>query len=66
MNDMNLTCLCGKPCTEQEIREMELELDKVKKKNCDCKTPVPSGNKEVGEYEGNYERCLKCIGRIWS
>ena len=45
---------------------MELELDKVKKKNCDCKTPVPSGNKEVGEYEGNYERCLKCIGRIWS
>lgn len=44
------------------IRSLLLARDQ---RHCHCDFPLPSGVKNVGEHEGNYELCVHCGGRLW-
>jgi len=39
---------------------------KIKKDfNCKCKEPEPENSLKVGEFEGRFNRCKVCKGRVW-
>ena len=59
----------------QERNEIKTEYNKVlddiikeltiEDFNCECKEPEPDDSVDVGKYEGRFNRCKVCKGRVW-
>ena len=53
-------------CDKTTYQILTLIQKRVEEWNCQCDKPKPNGVYEVGESEGNYQRCKTCDRRIWS